>query len=92
MDPQVRRMDDAGVARVRPHRDCAGAEQVRDDETLPAIKKRIDSFHEFTEPVIDYYRAKGQLEEVDGEMSVEDIFAKICKRLEARKELQEQEK
>lgn len=61
-----------------------GAEQVRSDETLPAIKKRIDSFHEFTEPVIEYYRSKGLLEEVDGERDVHDIFKDISERLEKR--------
>lgn len=57
---------------------------VRDDETLPAIRKRIDLFHEFTEPVIGYYREKGQLEEIDGERDVHVIFEEICKRLEER--------
>lgn len=58
--------------------------EMRDDETLPAIRKRINLFHEFTEPVIEHYRAKGLLEELDGEASVEDIFADICQRLEKR--------
>jgi adenylate kinase len=57
---------------------------VRDDETLPAIRKRINLFHEFTEPVIEHYRGKGLLEELDGEGSVEEIFADICQRLEKR--------
>lgn len=58
--------------------------EIRDDETLPAIRKRIDSFHEFTEPVIDYYRQKGLLEEIDGEREVEEIFHDICDRVDAR--------
>jgi adenylate kinase len=64
-----------------------GAEQIRDDETLPAIKKRIDSFHQFTEPVIEYYRAKGHLVEIDGEQEVHEIFAEICQKLEKRAEI-----
>lgn len=60
-------------------------DSARTDETLPAIKKRIDSFHQYTEPVIEYYRQKGQLEEVDGEREVHEIFADICQRLEKRK-------
>lgn len=62
----------------------AAGDSTRTDETLPAIKKRIDSFHQFTEPVIEYYREKGLLEEVDGEREVPDIFAEICERLEKR--------
>lgn len=45
----------------------AGREDNREDETLQAIKKRIESFHQFTEAVIDFYRQKGLLIEVDGE-------------------------
>jgi adenylate kinase len=60
------------------------ADQARADETLPAIKKRIDSFHEHTEPVIEYYRSKGLLVEVDGEQEVHEIFAQICVELEKR--------
>ncbi len=56
--------------------------EVREDETLPAIRKRISQFHEFTEPVIEYYRRKGILEDVDGERDVQTIFVDICARLE----------
>lgn len=49
----------------------------REDETLPAILKRIELFHKFTEPVIDFYRNKGTLREVDGEQSIEKIHKDI---------------
>lgn len=57
-------------------------EGVREDNTLKAIMKRIDEFHNKTEPVIDFYRAKGKLLEVDGEMNIEDITAEILSNLE----------
>lgn len=55
----------------------AGREDNREDETLKAIKKRIESFHTFTEPVIDFYRKKGLLLEIDGEKSIEEIKQEI---------------
>jgi len=59
----------------------SGREEIREDETLMAIRKRIEMFHKFTEPVLDYYKNNGILLEVDGERSViainEDIFSKI---------------
>lgn len=55
----------------------------REDETLPAIKKRIELFHQFTEPVIDYYRGKGQLVEIDGEKSIEEIHQEIMQKISA---------
>lgn len=55
----------------------AGRVSDRQDETLQAIKKRIDSFHEFTRPVVDYYRQAGKLVAVDGEQDVEGVFKDI---------------
>ncbi|SRR5260221_12037905 len=49
----------------------------REDETLPAILKRIELFHKFTEPVIGFYKEKGLLREIDGEKSIEDIHKEI---------------
>jgi len=49
----------------------------REDETLLAIRKRIESFHKYTEPVLEYYKNKGQLLEIDGEQSIEEISNEI---------------
>lgn len=49
----------------------------REDDTLAAIRKRIELFHEVTEPVIEYYRKKGILIEVDGEEKIEEISQKV---------------
>lgn len=59
-------------------------QEIRDDETLPAIRRRIEQFHEHTEPVIEYYRQKGLLEEIDGEKGVQEIFNEIVRRLDAK--------
>lgn len=58
----------------------------REDETLNAIRKRIASFHEFTEPVIEYYRQKGLLVEVDGERDIQVIFNEILANLDLKTE------
>lgn len=54
----------------------------REDETLPAIKKRIELFHKFTEPVLDYYREKGLLVEINGEKSIEEIHKEIMQAIQ----------
>lgn len=56
-------------------------EEQREDENLQAIKKRIDQFHTFTEPVIAFYRKKGTLIEIDGEKSIEEIHSQIMTKL-----------
>lgn len=58
----------------------------REDETLAAIRKRIDLFHRFTEPVLEYYRNKGVLVEVDGEKSIEEIHREIMKKIQSKSE------
>lgn len=50
---------------------------IREDDTIAAIKKRIELFHEVTKPVIEYYRKKGILVELDGEKSIEEINKEI---------------
>lgn len=63
-------------------RRIAGRKEAREDESPKAIQKRIDLFHRFTEPVLDFYRNKGTLVEVDGEQTIENIFAEILSKLE----------
>lgn len=55
--------------------------EVREDETIPAIKKRIEQFKKFTLPVLDYYRKKKKLVEIDGSQKIEDVNQEILKNL-----------
>ena len=58
-----------------------GAE-VREDETLMAVRKRIELFHQVTEPVIDFYKQKGLLIEINGEKEIEEINKEILEKLQ----------
>lgn len=55
--------------------------ETREDETLGAVKKRIDLFHRLTEPVIDFYRHKKILIEIDGEKTIEEIQREILSKM-----------
>ena len=55
--------------------------QDRADETLPAVKKRIEMFHKFTEPVISYYEKQGKLIELDGTKSIQEVNKEILESL-----------
>jgi adenylate kinase len=59
-------------------------EGVREDNNLKAIMKRINLFHEKTEPVIEFYRNKGKIIDIDGEMQIEEINNKIMDELSKR--------
>lgn len=54
----------------------------RPDNTAKAIEKRIELFHKLTEPVLDYYRSKEVLVEIDGEKTIEEIHDNIMKSLQ----------
>jgi adenylate kinase len=55
--------------------------EVREDDTLRAIRKRIELFHKFTNPVLDYYKKKRKLVTIDGEQSIEKIHKQILSKL-----------
>lgn len=58
--------------------DKCGAELIlRDDDKPETVKNRLNVYHEQTQPLIDYYKAKGILKEVDGTVDMKDVFAAI---------------
>ena len=64
--------------------DKCGKELIlRDDDKPETVKKRLDVYHEQTQPLIDYYTKKGALVEVDGTVAMEDVFNAIVKILGA---------
>ena len=58
--------------------DTCGSELIlRDDDKPETVKKRLDVYHEQTQPLIDYYKESGILKEVDGTVDMADVFAAI---------------
>lgn len=54
-------------------------EENRPDDTKDeVIENRIKTYHEKTEPVIDFYKAQGKYREVNGVGTIEEIFNKVC--------------
>lgn len=47
----------------------------RDDDKVETVKKRIGIYLVQTMPLVDYYRGRGKLVEIDGMQSVEDVTA-----------------
>lgn len=56
-------------------------DKTREDETLPALKKRIELFHKFTRQVISYYEKQGKLAVIDGIQSIKEVNNEILKSL-----------
>ncbi len=53
----------------------------RDDDTIDAIRKRIELFKKFTLPVLDYYKKENKLATIDGTKSIEEVNQDILKSL-----------
>lgn len=51
----------------------------RGDETIPALKKRIELFKKFTNPVLDFYKKEGKLVELDGTQKIDLVNEEILK-------------
>lgn len=57
-------------------------EDEREDETLLALRKRIELFHQVTVPVLEYYRQKGILIEINGEKDIQEIHTEILSHIQ----------
>lgn len=53
--------------------ECGGELYRREDDTPEAVLRRIQVYAQQTAPLIQYYSQKGNLEEVDGGRSIEDV-------------------
>jgi adenylate kinase len=71
--------DDTALASVC--KKCGGKLIIREDDTKEAIKKRLDIYHNKTEPLVDHYKKKGNILKINGERPIEVIFNEIIKKL-----------
>ncbi|MCS7121848.1 MAG: adenylate kinase [Archaeoglobaceae archaeon] len=58
---------------------CGGELYQRDDDREETVKERYKVYVERTEPLIEYYRKKNVLFNVDGTKSIDEIFEEITK-------------
>ena len=56
---------------------CGGEIYQRDDDKAETIANRLNVYHDQTEPVIDYYRNKSLLLEVEGTGSPDEVFSHV---------------
>jgi adenylate kinase len=56
---------------------CGGQVFQRDDDTIETVTNRLNVYESQTAPLIEYYRAKGLLREVNGNRSPDEVFAEI---------------
>ena len=65
--------DDVAVERLAKR----AVEEGRADDTPEAIARRLSEYHEKTEPLVGYYRLRGNLVGIHGDNPIDDVFAEI---------------
>lgn len=63
---------------------CGGKLIQRDDDTEEVVKKRIGIYLKTTVPLIDYYRTRGVLKNINGNMEIRTVFNNIVEILEKK--------
>ena len=69
-----------GVAFERLHR--RAELEGRADDTDDAIRRRLENYHRETEPLIEYYRVRGNLVPIHGDRTENEVFSEIQSALE----------
>lgn len=54
----------------------------RRDDTPQALEERLEQHRTHTAPVVDFYRANGQIIEIDAATGREAVFQKLCESIE----------
>ncbi|MBO8143227.1 MAG: adenylate kinase [Thermodesulfobacterium sp.] len=63
---------------------CGGELYQRADDNEETVRNRLKVYHEQTAPLIEYYKKKGVLFEVDGNKSIEEITQQLINILEKK--------
>jgi adenylate kinase len=56
---------------------CGGELYQRPDDTPETHRKRIEVYQEQTAPLVEYYRQRGLLAEIDGEADIESVYSEL---------------
>lgn len=62
---------------------CGGELGARDDDKPETVKQRLKTYHEQTEPLIEYYREKGLLRVAKGQSEIKETSRVVFEALEA---------
>jgi len=56
---------------------CDGDLYQRDDDTVETVTNRLSVYDRSTAPLVDYYRSKGLLKQIDGDRPADEVFEDV---------------
>ena len=57
--------------------ECGGELYTRADDTLESLKVRLAEYEESTRPLLDHYEGQVKIERIDGDGTIDSVFASI---------------
>lgn len=60
---------------------CGGELYTRSDDTEEAVSRRLEIYYAQTEPLLDRWRERGLVHDVDGNQTIDDVTSQILSRL-----------
>jgi adenylate kinase len=64
---------------------CGGELYQRSDDNEETVKERLDVYTKQTAPLLDYYRERGLLYQIDGDQSIDQVWSEIERALRSIK-------
>ena len=61
---------------------CGAKLICRDDDAPGTVKKRLETYHQQTAPLVNYYQNIGKLQRVDGTTGIDSVFEAMCSVIE----------
>lgn len=68
---------------------CGDKIVMREDDTAPAIARRLALYDQETEPLIAWYMGRDKLGAVDGQGDPETVFGRLLRAIESRRRLED---
>lgn len=65
---------------------CGGPLVHREDDKEETVRKRLQVYQEQTAPLIEYYRKKGKLVDIDGAGGIDAVFERMVKAIDSLKQ------
>lgn len=85
--PVCRRVYNAMSAPSKDGRHCDDHPETqlhqRDDDTVQTVKRRLEVYQKQTSPLVDHYRKRGLLKEVNGTGTLDDVHGALVAAVEA---------